>query len=309
MANFSIQELMDVLQKSNVPLYDSEAMSQQSPFTTDPIRAEIENRYAGRFSDIDKEKTRKIQALAEVDSQINKLFGDPSSKFYLRNAGDRETIAGNVGTIRNADINLTKQSKQALEQEMEQNVSAAEGLFNDLVRSASLIEDDDFEKFVDNSALNQFFDETFDLQYGIMPSAVDVTQPFGNKNASLEKYSGGVNLGTDFRTTANTPLSVPPVGEWQVIFAAPGWNKGSGNLVKLRNTKTGEVIGFEHLNQIHVKQGQIIPGGSVIGLSGGGQSGAGRGNSTGAHSSIIYMDSNGKYGDIRKSPYARYLFG
>lgn len=136
---------------------------------------------------------------------------------------------------------------------------------------------------------------------------VKLTQPFGNRS-SIEKYSGGVNLGADFATPMNTPLPIPD-GNWQVIEASSGFNNGSGNIVKVRNTKTGEVLGFEHLNKISVKPGQTISGGTVIGLSGGGQSGPGRGNSSGSHASLIYLDPSGKYGDILTSPYARYYFG
>jgi len=134
-----------------------------------------------------------------------------------------------------------------------------------------------------------------------------LTQKFGNRSG-VEKYSGGVNLGADFGTKPNTKLPVPQ-GRWQVVQASPGFNSGSGNLVKVRNLDTGEILGFEHLGQINVKPGQQLQGGTVVGLSGGGQSGSGRGNSTGPHSSILYINPSGQYGDILKSPYARYYFG
>lgn len=145
-------------------------------------------------------------------------------------------------------------------------------------------------------------------QRGIIAGKAPVTQPFGNRSR-VEKYSGGVNLGADLGTPAGTKLAVPPVGEWEIVTAAPGFNNGSGNLVKARNTKTGEIVGFEHLSQISVRPGDKIQGGTVIGLSGGNQTGPGRGNSTGSHSSIIYINPQGQYQDIMRSPYARYLFG
>lgn len=138
----------------------------------------------------------------------------------------------------------------------------------------------------------------------IIPMNAPVTQPFGNRSR-VERYSGGVNLGTDFSVPAGTPLAAPP-GSWQVVEARPGFNDGSGNMVKIRNMKTGETIGYEHLTKIGVHPGQTING-SVIGLSGGNQPGPGRGNSTGAHASIPYTDSSGRYQDIRRSPYGRYL--
>lgn len=144
-------------------------------------------------------------------------------------------------------------------------------------------------------------------QQGMLPSKFPVTQKFGNRS-SIEKYSGGVNLGTDFSVPAGTPMATPP-GEWKVIKATPGWNGGSGNMVKIQNTKTGETIGYEHLSKIEVQPGQIVGDGLAVGLSGGNQGGAGRGNSTGAHASIPYQDASGRYRDILSSPYSQYVFG
>lgn len=144
-------------------------------------------------------------------------------------------------------------------------------------------------------------------QSAIIPSAAPVTQAFGNRS-SVEKYSKGINLGTDFAVPSQTPLASPP-GQWKVVEARPGFNDGSGNFVRIENTQTGETIGYEHLTQIGVQPGQIIPSGTVVGLSGGAQSGAGRGNSTGAHASLPYTDSSGHYQDIRQSPYSRYIIG
>ena len=47
-----------------------------------------------------------------------------------------------------------------------------------------------------------------------------VTQPFGNRS-SVEKYSGGINLGTDFRADMGTPLGTPK-GTWIVSDAKEG---------------------------------------------------------------------------------------
>lgn len=144
-------------------------------------------------------------------------------------------------------------------------------------------------------------------QTGVIPFKAPITQPFGNRSR-IEKYSGGVNLGTDFSVPSGTPLSVPD-GEWVVRKATPGWNGGSGNYVEIVNSQTGESLGFEHLSKIGVQPGQKINGGEVVGLSGGDQRGNGRGNSTGAHASIPYKNPQGQYQDVLKSPYANSMFG
>lgn len=166
---------------------------------------------------------------------------------------------------------------------------------------------EDEEKQMSRYTTPQEQKDIFGSQGSVLPQKYNVTQPFGNKS-SVEKFSGGVNLGTDFAVPQNTPLSAPP-GEWTVVTASPGFNQGSGNFVKLKNTQTGETIGFEHLSKIGVQPGAKISGGTVIGLSGGGQDGPGRGNSTGNHASIPYQDANGNYRDVLNSPYGEYIYG
>lgn len=144
-------------------------------------------------------------------------------------------------------------------------------------------------------------------QRGIIPMKAQITQPFGNRS-SIERYSGGTNLGTDFAVPSGTPMAVPP-GNWVVVEAYGGAregdrsaNNGSGNMVKIQNTQTGETLGFEHLSRIGVRPGQPVSEGSVIALSGN------TGNSTGPHASIPYQTPNGQYADVLKSPYGRYLY-
>lgn len=127
-----------------------------------------------------------------------------------------------------------------------------------------------------------------------------ITQPFGNRS-SIEKYSGGTNLGTDYRASVGTQM-LAPQGEWKVVKAQPGFNQGSGNYVQIQNTKTGETIGFEHLSKIGVRPGSIIKGGQYIGKSGN------SGNSTGPHISLPYKDPQGNYKDINSTPYINQIF-
>lgn len=145
-------------------------------------------------------------------------------------------------------------------------------------------------------------------QGSILPGKAPLTQTFGNRS-SIEAFSKGVNLGADFGVKRGTPMALPP-GEWEVMTTFSGAkegqrnaNKGSGNLVKVINSRTGEMLTFEHLSGVAVKPGQKISGGTVVGLSGN------TGNSTGPHASIPYQDPSGKYHDIMSSPYGKYLFG
>lgn len=134
-----------------------------------------------------------------------------------------------------------------------------------------------------------------------------ITQPFGNRH-SVEKFSGGVNLGTDFRAGVGTPLAVPQgnwIAEKVVTGGRPGdrsFNSGSGNMVTIKNVDTGETIGFEHLGDVGVQPGKPLQPGTVLGTVGL------TGNLTGAHASIPYKDANGNYKDIAKSPYVQGIF-
>jgi len=145
-----------------------------------------------------------------------------------------------------------------------------------------------------------------------------VTQEFGNRS-SVEKYSGGVNYGTDIAVPRGTKVSVPN-GNWIAVdvFSGAtaegpnnrqgGSNRGYGNSVLLQNTATGEKLRFSHLTPggVGVKRGQKVSGGDVVGRTGATGNTAGR---TGQHVDIEYYNSNGRISNVRKSPYAQYIFG
>lgn len=136
-----------------------------------------------------------------------------------------------------------------------------------------------------------------------------VTQPYGNVNPSVEKFSrGGINTGVDIGVPKNTPVSLPK-GQWKVVKAFNGArtgyvgdneNSGYGNSVLVQNLDTGEQIRFSHLNQLNIPS-EVMNGGQVIGLSGA------TGNVTGPHLDIEYKDSKGKLSDFLQSPYADQL--
>ena len=141
-----------------------------------------------------------------------------------------------------------------------------------------------------------------------------ITQKFGNKS-SVEKYSGGVNYGTDFAVPKGTVAALPP-GEWivedvfdQATAEGPGnrqggINKEYGNSVLVRNKQTGEKLRFSHLSKVTVKKGQETVGGRPIGLTGATGNVAGR---TGQHLDLEYYDQQGKINDILKSIYKNNL--
>lgn len=144
-----------------------------------------------------------------------------------------------------------------------------------------------------------------------------ITQVFGARGAH-EKYSGGVNYGTDFAVPRGTQAKLPK-GEWQVIesfdkatVGGPGnvqasLNRGYGNSVLVRNKDTGEMLRFSHLRPggVFVKPGQTIKGGNVIGETGATGNTAGK---TGQHLDLEYYTPKGRLADVLRTNYYKEIF-
>jgi len=138
-----------------------------------------------------------------------------------------------------------------------------------------------------------------------------ITQTFGQKS-QYDVFSGGVNYGVDFGVKTGTPVGLP-AGQWEVQEAfgdasGKGYignktNRGYGNSIVVRNTKTGETLRLSHLDRVGVRPGQVIPGGTVIATSGA------TGNVTGSHLDVEYRDPSGRLGDVLRTPYANQLVG
>lgn len=155
------------------------------------------------------------------------------------------------------------------------------------------------------------------VQGAILGAKGTITQAFGNRSG-VEKYSGGVNYGTDIAVPRGTPVAAPPIGEWEVVEAfngaskegpgnsQNGINRGYGNSVLIQNTKTGEKLRYSHLRVggVGVQPGQVVPGGTPLGQTGSSGNTAGR---TGQHLDLEYYGSNGRVANVLRSQYGRYL--
>jgi len=144
------------------------------------------------------------------------------------------------------------------------------------------------------------------MQDRILGKSGVITQRFGNKNP-IEKFSGGVNYGTDIGVPKGTKVSVPP-GKWKVIEAYAGAeegksavNRGYGNSILVQNQETGEKMRFSHLSQVGVRPGEIVDGNKIVGATGS------TGNSTGPHLDLEMYDRSGRLIDILNTPYSSYL--
>lgn len=144
------------------------------------------------------------------------------------------------------------------------------------------------------------------MQDKILGKTGVITQRFGNRNP-IEKFSGGVNYGTDIGVPRGTKVSVPP-GKWKVIEAYAGAeegksavNRGYGNSILVQNQETGEKMRFSHLSQVGVRPGEIVDGNKIVGATGS------TGNSTGPHLDLEMYDRSGRLIDILNTPYSSYL--
>lgn len=146
---------------------------------------------------------------------------------------------------------------------------------------------------------------------GLLAKMGPVTQTFGQKS-KYDVFSKGISPAHEVAVPVGTALNTPP-GDWKVVGAYTAANpkgfignfegQGWGNYVRLQNTKTGEIIGYNHMNSVNVQPGQVVKGGMSVGSSGM------SGNATGPHVAITYRNALGQVGNFATSPYARYLGG
>jgi hypothetical protein len=97
--------------------------------------------------------------------------------------------------------------------------------------------------------------------------------PVGRAHDPDDDANGG-ELGIDLSTPVNTPITTP----WPATVTYTGTSASTGGIVKALTTVPGIGAVYEyflHLNTITVKKGEALPGGKVVGLSGGLQPGAG----------------------------------
>jgi len=144
-----------------------------------------------------------------------------------------------------------------------------------------------------------------------------ITQHFGNRSG-VERYSGGINYGTDFAVPRGTQAKVPE-GDWKVVEsfgdatiggpnnAQGGINRGYGNSVMIQNTKTGEKLRYSHLRPggVFARVGDNLTGGMVVGETGATGNTAGR---TGQHLDAEYYNPGGTISDILSTLYYKQLF-
>ena len=96
------------------------------------------------------------------------------------------------------------------------------------------------------------------------------------------REGGSVHNGEDFAVPVGTPIVAPMQGTVIASFS----NARGGRQVRVKMAD-GAIVGFAHLSQVHVKQGDTVEAGSDLGLSGA------TGHATGPHVHMT-VEVNGK---------------
>lgn len=128
-----ISTLQQVIQEAGLPLSGYDAMKNQKPYAEQNIAGVVEGQFSPQFGQLDEERKRKIETLAKVDSEFSKYLGDPNSKGYLENPLQREQALANAQNIGIADIGLTDQKYNALDDNQKNIISQSLNLYNDLI--------------------------------------------------------------------------------------------------------------------------------------------------------------------------------
>ena len=119
------------------------------------------------------------------------------------------------------------------------------------------------------------------------PSGTTITSTYGQRAAG-QGIKAGFHPGIDLGFKEGTPVKV--VADGVVTFAGSGG--GYGNHVIVNHGSRSTLYG--HLSSIHVRRGQSVSAGTIIGISGGKKGTPGAGNSTGPHLHYEVRDKSGR---------------
>lgn len=139
MARISINELVDVLGKSGLPLNDAMGMQNAAPFAQDPVRQQVygqdtqlpglQNKYRGQ-----------LDKIAQLDQQLASTYGDPTSKLYIENPMNRERLKQGASRVSFQGLEDTKQQVKQRTSDLDKDVNDAVSLYGKLVAMQKRIE-------------------------------------------------------------------------------------------------------------------------------------------------------------------------
>lgn len=128
--NSSITDLMSVLQKSGLPLGQF-PLEQTGTYQREQIAGAV---YGGdtRMEAAKSKYMDSINRLAQLDGKLSGYYSDPGSKVYLENAADRERAISGAFSAQSQEPNKYAQEMNDIKSELENKISEAMTLFNQL---------------------------------------------------------------------------------------------------------------------------------------------------------------------------------
>jgi hypothetical protein len=132
----AINELLDVIKKSGLPLGDKLYKTEKELGAEDVLRTNLQKIYQPQMDTLDQEKKKKIQALANVDRQFSQLFGQ-GGKYQLRNPMDAEQLTQGGHKFALSDLAGTAEKESNLMSVFEKDISKANSLYEKVNPTAS----------------------------------------------------------------------------------------------------------------------------------------------------------------------------
>lgn len=131
MPNFSVQELNDVLSKSNLPFGDSAQMQQAQPFARQQLGQQVMGQDT-QLPQISQDYKTKLDAIAQMDKKLSGVYGDPTSQLYIENPMAREQAIYAPRSTGQRELSRIDSMFQGRQKELDQTVNEAFNVYKQL---------------------------------------------------------------------------------------------------------------------------------------------------------------------------------
>lgn len=134
MANISINELTQAIQRSGLPFGDPLAMRQALPMAKNRIAGEMQN--DPRIGQAQGNYQNALKRIADADQRLNKIYSDPGSSMYIENPSTRERLRSSTENIGYRVANVEEKKVNQVRKDIEDNIDAAVDLYRQFVTVA-----------------------------------------------------------------------------------------------------------------------------------------------------------------------------
>lgn len=124
----SINELLQVIKESGLPIGDKITKTRQQLAQEETLRSGVQGLYQSQLTEIDDEKKRKLETLANVDKQFSQIFGQ-GGKYQLKNPMAVEELTSGGQNLALNQFATTAEKQKNLLKEFESDVAKATSLY------------------------------------------------------------------------------------------------------------------------------------------------------------------------------------